>query len=269
MTTYQQVLRLTPAMSFSWRRAQHVIEHNVMNYRRNWFYLVSGFFEPLFYLLGIGLGLGRLVGSLSVDGHPVSYATFVAPGLLAAAAMNGAMWDATFNFFFKLKVEKTFETMLATPLSVLDVACGELGWTLIRGAIYSSGFLVVMSIFGYCQSPLAILCLPAAGLISLAFGACGLAATSFMRSWQDLGTVSLAMLPMFLFSGTFYGLTFYPGWLQAIIRLTPLYQGVALLRDLDVGVLTPVMWVHVGYLCLLTLIGFIVVSHRLVRLLTP
>jgi lipooligosaccharide transport system permease protein len=269
MTYLAASLRLTPAMTFSWRRAQHVVEHNILNYRRNWFYLVSGFFEPFFYLLGIGVGLSSLVGPLRIDGHLVSYATFVAPGLLASAAMNGAMFDATYNFFFKLKVEKTYEAMLATPLGVLDVACGELGWTLIRGMIYSAGFLLVMTGFGYCQSPWAILCLPAAALISLAFGACGLAATSFMRAWQDLGSVSLAMLPMFLFSGTFYALNVYPGWLQAIVRVTPLYQGVVLLRDLDVGAFNTMMLLHIAYLVALTFGGLIVVSYRLKKVLTP
>lgn len=262
-------LRLTPTLAFSWRRAQSVVERNVMSYRRNWFYIFSGFFEPFFYLLGIGVGLSRLVGGLSIDGHLVGYATYVAPGLLASAAMNGAVFDATYNFFYRLKVEKTYEAMLATPLSVLDVACGELGWTLVRGAIYSAGFLLVMTGFGYCKSWWAILCLPAAALISLAFGAFGLAATSFMKSWQDLGSVSFAMLPLFLFSGTFYGLNVYPGWLQAIVRISPLYQGVALLRDLDVGAFSPIMLAHVAYLVALTLGGLVVVSSRLTKVLTP
>lgn len=263
-------LRLTPSvLLFSPRRALHVIEHNLLNYRRNWIFLVSGFFEPFFYLLGIGIGLSRLVGALSVNGRLVSYAVFVAPGLLAAAAMNGALFDSTYNFFFKLKVEKTYEAMLATPLGVLDIACGELGWTLVRGLLYSAGFLLVMTGFGYTPSPWAILCLPAAGLVSLSFGALGLAATSFMRTWQDLGTVSLATLPLFLFSGIFYGLTVYPGWLQAIVRVTPLYQGVSLLRSLDVGALSVHLLFQVAYLLVVTTLGLVITSHRLRLVLAP
>jgi len=268
MTQEARTLWITPHV-FSFRSALSVIERHVLGYRKSWVYIVSGFFEPFFYLLGIGIGLGRLVGALSVDGHQVSYATFVAPGLLASAAMNGAVFDATYNFFYHLKVEKTYAAMLATPLRVIDIATGELGWTLIRGTIYSFGFLLVMAGFGYCDSYWAIVCLPGAALVSLCFGAIGLAATSFMKSWQDIGSVSLALLPIFLFSGTFYGLDVYPGWFQFVVKCSPLYQGVSLLRALDVGAIGPMLLVHVAYLVAVTALGMWIVSSRLRRVLTP
>ena len=268
MTSSARALWITP-QTFSFRAARSVVERHALSYRRNWVYIVSGFFEPFFYLLGIGIGLGRLVGALAVDGHSVSYATFVAPGLLASAAMNGAVFDATYNFYYRLKVEKTYEAMIATPLRVIDIASGELGWTLIRGMIYSCGFLVVMAGFGYCDSYWAIACLPGAALVSLAFGAIGLAVTSFMRSWQDIGSVSLALLPIFLFSGTFYGLDVYPGWFQIIIKCSPLYQGVSLLRALDVGAIGPILIVHIVYLVGASALGMWIVSERLRRVLTP
>lgn len=268
MTQETRALWITPRVSLI-RPALSVIERHVLGYRKNWVYIASGFFEPFFYLLGIGIGLGRLVGPVSIYGHQVSYATFVAPGLLASAAMNGAVFDATYNFFFHLKVEKTYAAMLATPLRVIDIAIGELGWTLIRGTIYSTGFLLVMAGFGYCDSYWAIACLPGAALVSLAFGAIGLAATSFMKSWQDIGSVSLALLPIFLFSGTFYGLDVYPGWFRIIVECSPLYQGVSLLRALDVGVIGPILLMHVAYLVVVTLFGMWVVSARLRRVLTP
>ena len=269
MTAILRGLPMGPTATLSWRRSAHVIERNVMNYRRNWFYLVSGFFEPLFYLLAVGAGVGQLVGTIHTSGHSVSYAAFVAPGLLASAAMNGAIFDATYNFFFKLKVERTYEAMLATPLSVMDVAIGELGWTLVRGTLYAGGFLAIMAVFGDCHSDDAILCLPAAMLITLAFAALGLALTSYMSQWQHLGTVALAVLPLFLFSGTFYGLDAYPGWLQEVVRFSPLYQGVALLRALALGHLSALLLIHVLYLVVLTLSGLFVVSRRLARVLTP
>ncbi|HUY07107.1 MAG TPA: ABC transporter permease [Acidimicrobiales bacterium] len=268
MTQVVRELRLTPH-ALSLRGALSVVERHVLSYRKSWVYIVSGFFEPFFYLLGIGIGLGRLVGSLTVSGHPVSYAVFVAPGLLASSAMNGAVFDATYNFFYRLKVEKTYAAMLATPLRVIDIATGELGWTLIRGMIYATGFLLVMAGFGYCDSYWAIACLPGAALISLAFGSIGLAVTSFMKSWQDIGSVSLAMLPMFLFSGTFYGLGVYPGWFQVVVKCSPLYQGVSLLRAFDIGAIDPFLFVHVAYLVSVTLVGMWVVSARLRRVLTP
>ena len=95
-----------------------------------------GFFEPLFYLLALGVGLGRLVGDVPApDGQPITYGAFVAPALLAASAMNGAIYDATFNVFFRLKYDKIYDAILATPMRPGDIALGEIGWALIRGAL--------------------------------------------------------------------------------------------------------------------------------------
>ena len=107
--------------------------------------IISGFFEPVFYLAGIGFGLGGLVGGLAgPGGGEISYALFVAPALLASSAMNGAITEGTYNFFFKLTHDRTFESILSTPLGPRDVAVGELGWALVRGGIYASGFTVIM-----------------------------------------------------------------------------------------------------------------------------
>jgi lipooligosaccharide transport system permease protein len=178
-------LRLTPAAMFGSRRARRIVERNIVVYRRGWIYLVSGFFEPFFYLLSIGIGLNHLVGGIPVDGQVVAYTAFVAPGLLASSAMNGAMFDSTFNIFFKLKIAKTYDAVLSTPLGVGDIALGELSWALIRGALYSGAFLVVMAALGYVVTPWAVLCYPGAMLISFAFAAAGMAGTTYMRSWQD------------------------------------------------------------------------------------
>src|SRR6478752_1627643 len=131
--------RIAP-MGYGGRNAGRVVERNILYYRRAWMILFSGFFEPLFYLLGLGFGLGALIGN--VDGVP--YSVFVAPALMATSAMNGAIYDSTFNMFYKLKYAKTYDAMLSTPLGVGDVAVGEVIWALIRGAIYAVGFIVVM-----------------------------------------------------------------------------------------------------------------------------
>ncbi len=262
-------LRLTPPALVGARRAGRIVERNVLVYRRGWIYLVSGFFEPFFYLLSIGVGLTHLVGPLVVGGRLVPYTVFVAPGLLASAAMNGAVFDATFNIFFKLKIAKTYEAVLSTPLGPPDVALGELAWTLIRGGLYAGAFLVVMTVLGYGASPWMILCFPAALLVTLAFAGAGMAATSFMRSWQDFDMVSLAILPLFLFSATFYPLAVYPGWLQLLVRATPLYQGVALLRGLDLGIFGWSLLGHAAYLVVMGAVGVRVMIGRLARLLLP
>jgi lipooligosaccharide transport system permease protein len=230
---------------------------------------VSGFFEPFFYLLSIGIGLNHLVGTVTVDGTTVSYTEFVAPGLLAASAMNGAMFDSTFNIFFKLKIAHTYDAMLSTPLSVSDIALGELSWALIRGALYSAAFLCVMAGLGYIVSPWAILCYPGALLITFGFAAAGMAGTTYMRSWQDFDMVSLAIIPLFLFSATFYPITVYPAWLQVVVRCTPLYQGVALLRGLDLGILHWSLLGHVVYLAAMGVIGLSVTARRFAKLLLP
>jgi lipooligosaccharide transport system permease protein len=261
-------LRTTPIALASGRRAVHMLERNIMVYRRGWIFILSGFFEPFFYLLSIGLGLSHLVGGVRIGSVVVPYAHFVAPGLLASSAMNGAVLDTTYNLFFKLKVTKIYVAVLATPLSSGDVALGEIGWSISRGALYSTGVLCVMASFGLITSPWALLCLPVAVLVSLAFAAAGAAITSFMRTWQDLSVVALAMLPMFLFSGTFFQLSVYPHAVATVISLTPLYQGVTTLRALTTGAVSPSILWHLGYLAVMGVVGVLVLSSRLERLLT-
>jgi lipooligosaccharide transport system permease protein len=181
--------------------------------------------------------------------------------------MNGAITEATLNFFFKLRYQKTFDAILSTPLSVADIALGEMGWGLIRGGLYTIGFIGVMVVLGIGVSPWLLLTMPAALLISFGFGAVGMAATSFMRSWQDFDLVQLVILPLFLFSGTFYPVETYPEALRVVVQLTPLYQGVDLLRSLAVGVVGPEALFHVAYLLLMGIGGLFVVSRRLDRLL--
>ncbi len=262
-------LRITPSALLGFRRSRRVVERNVVAYRRGWVFLLSGFFEPFFYLLSIGVGLNQLVGPVPVDGRLLAYTAFVAPGLLASSAMNGALFDATFNVFFKLKIAHTYDAILSTPLGPRDVAVGELCWSLLRGGLYSAAFLCVMAGLGYTVTPWVVLCYPGALLVSFAFAATGMAATTFMRSWQDFDMVSLAIIPFFLFSATFYPLSVYPGWLQVVVRCTPLYQGVALLRGFDLGVFGWSLLGHAAYLAAMGLAGLVVATRRLGRLLLP
>ena len=261
-------LPLTGLFTLGSRRARFLVERNVYVYRHGWIVILSGFFEPLFYLGSIGFGLGALVGTVAgPGGQPIPYQLFVAPALLGSAAMNGAIAEGTFNFFFKLRYNKTFDSILSTPLSPGDVAVGELVWALIRGGIYAVAFLLVMALLGLIVSPWVLLALPAALLIGFAFGAIGMAATSFMRTWQNFDLIQLVILPLFLFSGTFYPLDAYPDVLRVLVQLTPLYQGVDLIRSLVVGHLEPVLLVHVAYLTVMGLIGLVIVERRLDRLL--
>ena len=251
-------------------RAARVVERNTLAYRRMWYIFAAGFAEPVLYLLSIGVGVGRLVGTLpGHDGDATSYQAFVAPGMMAAAAMNGSALDSTFNFFVKYKYLGTYDTMLATPLGVADLAVGEVAWALLRGSLYATAFLVTMIVMGLTASAWAVLAVPASLLIGFAFAGAGLATTTWMRSFVDFDYVNLALVVMFLFSGTFFPLSRYPTAVQLLVRCTPLYQGVALERSLVLGDLNWALVPHATALLLLGWLGISVASRRLGRLLQP
>ncbi len=249
------------------RRFLRVLERNLTAARRHWAIILSGFFEPVFYLFSIGVGIGALIGQLTVDGRVVSYPAFVAPALLAASAMNGAIYESTMNIFYKLKEANVYDGMLATPLVPGDVAVGEISWSLMRGAIYAAAFLLVMLVMGLIHSWWGVLLLPSAVLIGFAFAATGMAFTCYIRTWQDLDLVQLIVLPLFLFSATFYPLSTYSPALRVVVRLTPLYRGVDLLRGLAFGAVGVSTVVDVAYLAVMALAGLAVASRRLGRLL--
>jgi lipooligosaccharide transport system permease protein len=260
--------RVVPTLLLGGRRSKHLIERNVLVYRHAWQVILSGFFEPVFYLLSIGVGIGELVGKVpGPGGRPIDYTTYVAPALLASSAMNGAVYESTMNIFFKLKFAKVYDAILATPVGTGDVALGEISWCLIRGAIYAVSFFIVMLVGGLVESWWAVFVVPAAVLIGFAFAAVGMAATTYMRSWTDFDLVTLAIVPLFLFSATFYPLSTYPRGLQIVVQLTPLYHGVHLLRSLTLGDVHAVLLVHIVYLSAMGLIGLRVTGRRLERLL--
>ena len=262
-------LRVLPVPRFRLARGGvHLVERHARVYRHAWLMFVSGLLEPLFYLLSLGIGVGQLVGHVTgPGGRLVSYTAFVAPALLASSSMNGAILDSTFNVFFRLKYAKLYDAALATPLRPIDVALGEIGWALLRGALYALAFMVVMLAMGLVHSVWAVAALPVALLIGFAFAAVGMAGTTYMRSWQHFEFIELAILPMFLFSGSFYPLSVYPPVLRGVVEATPLYQGVVLLRGLTLGVVGPGMLLHALYLAVLGLAGLALASRRIGRLL--
>jgi lipooligosaccharide transport system permease protein len=248
----------------SWR----LVERNYQAFRRGWPVFLTGFLEPIFYLLSIGVGVSQLVpGFVGSNGQLIGYTEYIAPALLATSAMNGAIFDSTYNVFFKLKYGKLYDSILATPLGPRDVARGEVTWALMRGGAYSAMFIVVMAVMGLLSSAWAILAWPAALLIGFAFAGTGMALTTFMRSWQDFELVQLAIVPMFLFSGTFYPLSTYPAAIRWLVEITPLYQAVHLVRGLTTGNVSPSLLVSVGYLLAIGTTGLVVAGKRLGRLL--
>lgn len=230
----------------------------------NWLIVVSGFFEPVLYLLSLGIGLGALVGAVTTStGQHISYAAFIAPALLAVSAMNGAIYDSTWNVFFKMQYAKLYEGMLATSLGPLDVALGEIFLALLRGAVYATGFLIVMQALGLNLSWTAILALPAVLLIAFGFASLGMAVTSYLKTFQQMEWILFVLLPMFLFSATFYPLSVYPQPVQWIIQALPLWHGVELVRGLTTGVLSLGMLGHVLYYVVMIAVGLVFTTRRL------
>jgi lipooligosaccharide transport system permease protein len=251
------------AFALTRTRGHLLFERNLMVYRRAWMTIFSGFFEPLFYLFSLGVGLGHFVGKV----HGVSYASYIAPALLASAAMNGAIYDATTNVFWKLRYGKVYDSILATPLSPVDVAIGETAWAQFRGALYATGFVVTAAALGLLHSWWAVLALPAAMVVGFGFAGIGIAASTFLRTWQDFELVQIVLLPMFLFSATFFPLSVYPVAIQWFIRFSPLYHAITLIRSLTLGSVGPINVLNAAYLLVLGVIGIAIARRRMAGLL--
>ena len=215
----------------TWMRS---IWHNAFFYRKTWrSSIISSTLQPLLYFFAMGLGLGALVDHArgGVDG--VSYLKFVAPGLLAAAALHLGIEECTYPVMMGLKWVKSYWAKVATPLDADDVALGHLGWVAFRLLLSSTIFFVVMVIFGTVTSFWGLLAVPAAVLTGLATGAPTAAYAAVQK--DDAGfplLFRLGVLPLFLFSGIFFPITSMPGWVQAIAQISPLTRGASLIRSL-------------------------------------
>lgn len=233
----------------------------------SWPVVLSGFVEPVFYLVAFGSGIGPLIGDVSDGyGHMVSYSVYIAPALLATSAMNGAFYDSTWNVFFKMHYGKTYQAMMATSIGPLDVALGEIGWALLRGLVYAIGFMTIVASLGLVPSFWGILAIPAAVLIAFGFASVGMAITSYLKSFQQMDWVTFWLLPMFLFSGTFYPVSAYPDWITNIVRALPLWQAADLVRCLMLGNISMTLLWHVVYFSVMIAVGLSVATRRLTRL---
>ncbi len=265
MTGNAMTTRIVPPLPRKWR-GKYLLERNIVATKSFWPVLLSGFFEPIFFLLAMGVGMGDLAGDVEFAGVSVDYLTYIAPAMLAASAMNGAVFEST-NIFFKLTYQKIYDGVLATPVEPIDIASGEIGWTLARGAMYSAAFMIVMAMMGLFESPLGLLAFPATILIGLAFGAVTTGAVTYMRTLQDFDLIVLVTLPLFLFSATFYPIDVYPPALQVVAWVSPLYHGVELTRGLTLGILSWTMIVNIAYLSVLSVAGSWVTARRIGKML--
>lgn len=233
----------------------------------NWFVILSGFVEPVFYLLSFGFGVGQLIGGVTDGaGNPVTYAAYIAPALLATSAMNGAIYDSTWNVFFRMHFGKQYQATLATSMGPLDLALGEMAWALLRGLVYAIGFMCISIPLGLVISPYAVFAIPAALLVAFGFAAVGMAITSYLESFSQMNWISFFLLPMFLFSGTFYPVSVFPQWIQTIVNCLPLAQAVNLIRDLMLGNISSNMFIPIAYFLAMICAGLFFTTKRLTEL---
>jgi lipooligosaccharide transport system permease protein len=245
--------------------AVRVVETFVMAYRRHWkFSLATTLINPIFFLVGMGVGLGSFVDKGQGSGHGslggVDYLSFLAPGLLAATVMQVAANESTNPIMARIKWDRIYDAMLATPMTVVDLVVGQLMWIAVRLLQTSVVFLIVMTMFGAVESPLALFAVPAAVLSGMAMSApiCAWAATR--ENDYAMATVwRFVIMPMFLFSGTFFPVSQLPSGIRPIAYVTPLWHGGDLCRSLALGTaeLGPVV-VHVVYLGVLFAVGYVV-----------
>jgi lipooligosaccharide transport system permease protein len=255
------------ARGWTWRRTGSLIERNLLIYRRSLTPVLSSIVEPVLYLLSIGFGVGALVGK--VYGIDVRYVDYVAPGILATTAMNAAFNQTSFGIFMRIKNDRVYDAIVPTPLSISDIALGEVASAVISGVFASCGFVLVMLVLGLVVSPAVLLAIPGSLLVGYAFGGAGLALMTYLRDYPDFQLVQLVMLPMFLFATTFYPLSVYPGWLRPLIQVLPLYQSIQLLREPSLGIFHWDMLVAVLYLLAFGSLGLALATRRLGRKLLP
>jgi lipooligosaccharide transport system permease protein len=233
------------------RGAGRIVVRNLFIYRHTWYLLVAEIFEPVLYLLSVGVGIGELIRPTGGLTQGVPYASYVAPALLATAAMNGAMNETTFAMFTKLRLLRTYDSIMTTPITARHIAVGEALWAILRGTLITCGFLIVVGILGLARSAEIVLVVPGAAIIGFTFSCLGLLVVTWIRNWQDFQFIQLAMLPMFLFATTFYPLSVYPRGIQFVVECLPLYQSIQLVRDPALGHVGPQLLIPLGYLLLL------------------
>jgi len=249
-------------------RARVLIERSLYAAKSsNWLVIVSGFVEPVLYLMAFGFGIGQLIGNVDDGtGSLVPYAAFIAPALLATSAMNGAIYDSTWNVFFKMHFGKVYQVMLSSSMGPMDVALGEISWALLRGLTYSLGFMAIVTPLGLVTSWWGLLAIPAATLIAFGFAALGMAVTSYMSNFQQMQWINFFLLPMFLFSGTFFPVSVFPDWIQVIVKALPLWQGVEMIRAFTLGNIGPELIGHIVYFLVMIVAGLLFTTRRLTAL---
>lgn len=249
-------------MSTTLSRSLRYAESEVIAYRRTWRgTVISSFVNPVFFLAAMGAGLGSIVDDGSGRGLPIPFLTFVASGLLAANAMQNGASDGSFPVMAGIRWRKNFHATVTTPLDPADIVLGRLIWGTGRLLFVLLVFVGIAVVFGALDLGPALAAIPAALLTGLAFTTAITAWTLTRENDQSLSTLfRFFIVPLFLFSGTFFPISQLPDWLEPVAYLTPLFHGVELVRKIalpgiDAIVTTLPMWVHLAYLMVMAAIG--------------
>jgi lipooligosaccharide transport system permease protein len=236
-------------------------------YQQNWkISFVPPLLEPLFYLLAFGVGLSALVGNIHYQGSQISYIAFIAPALIAINIMNNAFFENTYASFVRMYYQKTFDAMMATPLSLEEIITGEIIWGATKAVIATTIMLGVISLFGLIRYPEGLLIIPLAFIGGIAFGSIGMYFTGIVPSIELFNLpVFLFITPMFLFSGTFFPVENLPGWAQYLAVLLPLTHMVNLTRSLSLGIIDLSLLTGFGYFVITCCIFFPLAIHKMHR----
>jgi lipooligosaccharide transport system permease protein len=246
-----------------------VWQRNWLVYKRLWHRsLAFGFLQPVLFLTAMGLGIGALIGTQDLAAFGgVEYIDWLGPGLLAAMAMQTATFESTYPIMNKIMWGRNYEAMLSTPVGIRSIVGGELAWSAFRIGSLASVFLLVLALFGIVRTPLALLAIPFAMLVGMAFSSCLIAFTATQKN--DVGFSAIfrfVINPLFLFSGTFFPLTNLPEPLRAVAWATPLFHGVELIRGSILDQLDPLAApLHLAYLLVMLAIGTFFAERLLTR----
>jgi len=253
------------------RRFIRVWQRDFTVYRKSWtISFIPPLLEPLFYLGAFAVGLSGLVGNLQYRGMDVSYVQFIAPALIGMSIMYNSFFETTYTSFVRMYYQKTFDAMMATPLSLDEVITGEIVWGATRSLIAAGIMLIVISLFGLIRFPHGLLILPLAFVGGLAFASIGIFFTAIVPNIDMFNLpVFLFITPMFLFSGTFFPLENLPGWAQLAALLFPLTHVTNLSRSFCFGELHGNMFWGMGYLLAFNLVffslGLLKMKKRLIK----
>jgi lipooligosaccharide transport system permease protein len=254
---------LTRVTARCWR----VWQRDAVVWRKTWLIgFLPPLLEPLLYVAAFGLGLGTLIGAIAWQGARLSYLEYLAPGIVAAGVMNAAFFETTYSSFVRMYYQKTFDGILATPLSMAEIVTGEILWGATRSLVTAAVMMAALAPFGLLHWPESLLLLPVAALGGLAFAAFGMVFTGVLPTIEAFNLpVFLVVTPMFLFSGTFFPLEQLPVWAQRFAWALPLTHLVHLARSVALGIYPAQLLANVAYLAVFAAAAYVFGVRAMVR----